>query len=91
MLLAMANLSTMHDQSLPTAATPVWRRLVYILLALGAVPVVGMGGVSSGADAAEMLEVGARLVAVGSESFRDPDAGSRITAELAANFAENAA
>ena len=56
-----------------------------------AVPVVGMGGVSSGADAAEMLEVGARLVAVGSESFRDPDAGSRITAELAANFAENAA
>jgi dihydroorotate dehydrogenase (NAD+) catalytic subunit len=56
-----------------------------------AVPVVGMGGVSSGADAAEMLEVGARLVAVGSESFRDPEAGSRITAELAANFAENAA
>jgi dihydroorotate dehydrogenase (NAD+) catalytic subunit len=56
-----------------------------------AVPVVGMGGVSSGADAAELLEVGARLVAVGSESFRDPAAGRRIVAELAANFAENAA
>jgi dihydroorotate dehydrogenase (NAD+) catalytic subunit len=56
-----------------------------------AVPVVGMGGVSSGADAAELLEVGARLVAVGSESFRDPAAGRRIAAELAANFAENAA
>jgi dihydroorotate dehydrogenase (NAD+) catalytic subunit len=56
-----------------------------------AVPVIGMGGVSSGADAAELLEVGARLVAVGSESFRDPAAGRRIVAELAANFAENAA
>ena len=56
-----------------------------------AVPVVGMGGVSSGADAAELLEVGARLVAVGSESFRDPAAGSRVAAELAAHFAENAA
>jgi dihydroorotate dehydrogenase (NAD+) catalytic subunit len=55
-----------------------------------AVPVVGMGGVSSGADAAELLEVGARLVAVGSESFRDPAAGRRVTAELAAEFAENA-
>jgi dihydroorotate dehydrogenase (NAD+) catalytic subunit len=56
-----------------------------------AVPVVGMGGVSSGADAAELREVGARLVAVGSESFRDPAAGSRVAAELAAHFAENAA
>jgi dihydroorotate dehydrogenase (NAD+) catalytic subunit len=56
-----------------------------------AVPVVGMGGVSSGADAVELLEMGARLVAVGSESFRDPAAGSRIAAELAAHFAENAA
>jgi dihydroorotate dehydrogenase (NAD+) catalytic subunit len=56
-----------------------------------AIPVVGMGGVSSGADAAELLEVGARLVAVGSESFRDPAAGSRITAELTAHFAESAA
>jgi dihydroorotate dehydrogenase (NAD+) catalytic subunit len=56
-----------------------------------ALPVIGMGGVSSGADAAELLEVGARLVAVGSESFRDPAAGSRVAAELAAHFAENAA
>jgi dihydroorotate dehydrogenase (NAD+) catalytic subunit len=55
------------------------------------VPVVGMGGVTSGADAAALLEVGARLVAVGTESFRDPAAGSRIAFELAAGFAENAA
>jgi dihydroorotate dehydrogenase (NAD+) catalytic subunit len=47
-----------------------------------ALPVVGMGGVSSGADAAEMLSAGAALIAVGTESFRDPRAGSRIAAEL---------
>jgi dihydroorotate dehydrogenase (NAD+) catalytic subunit len=46
------------------------------------VPIVGMGGVCSGADAAEMLAAGATLVAVGTESFRDPRAGNRIAAEL---------
>jgi dihydroorotate dehydrogenase (NAD+) catalytic subunit len=46
-------------------------------------PVVAMGGISSGRDAAEMLRAGARIVAVGTESFRDPAAGSRIAAELA--------
>ena len=42
------------------------------------VPVVGMGGISSSADAAEFLSAGANLVAVGTESFRDPRAGARI-------------
>jgi dihydroorotate dehydrogenase (NAD+) catalytic subunit len=45
-------------------------------------PIVGMGGVSSGEDAAEMLSAGATLIAVGTENFRDPRAGSRIVAEL---------
>lgn len=54
------------------------------------IPVVGMGGVGSGADAAALLKVGAQLVAVGTESFRDPAAGSRIARELAELFAENA-
>lgn len=47
------------------------------------VPIVGMGGVSSGDHAANLLRVGSTLVAVGTESFRDPTAGSRIAAELA--------
>jgi dihydroorotate dehydrogenase (NAD+) catalytic subunit len=46
------------------------------------VPVVAMGGISSGRDAAEMISTGARIVAVGTESFRDPAAGSRIAEEL---------
>jgi dihydroorotate dehydrogenase (NAD+) catalytic subunit len=46
------------------------------------VPVIGMGGVQTGRDASELLGVGARLVAVGTETFRDPSAGSRIASEL---------
>jgi dihydroorotate dehydrogenase (NAD+) catalytic subunit len=45
-------------------------------------PIVGMGGVQSGRDALDLLRAGATLVAVGTESFRDPAAGSRIAAEL---------
>jgi dihydroorotate dehydrogenase (NAD+) catalytic subunit len=47
------------------------------------IPIVGMGGVQSGADAWNLLAAGATLVAVGTESFRDPVAGSRIACELA--------
>jgi dihydroorotate dehydrogenase (NAD+) catalytic subunit len=47
------------------------------------IPVVGMGGVQRGQDALDLLRVGADLVAVGTESFRDPTAGSRIASELA--------
>src|SRR5690242_16447838 len=47
-------------------------------------PAIGMGGISSGADAAEFLTAGASLVAVGTENFRDPQAGSRIARELQA-------
>jgi dihydroorotate dehydrogenase (NAD+) catalytic subunit len=47
------------------------------------IPVIGMGGVGSGRDALEQISAGARLVAVGTETFRDPAAGSRVAAELA--------
>lgn len=48
------------------------------------VPVVGMGGVASGAHAAALIGVGAACVAVGTENFRDPAAGRRVARELAA-------
>jgi dihydroorotate dehydrogenase (NAD+) catalytic subunit len=51
------------------------------------IPVVAMGGISTGLDAAEMIGAGARIVAVGTESFRDPAAGSRIAAELGRELA----
>jgi dihydroorotate dehydrogenase (NAD+) catalytic subunit len=51
------------------------------------IPVIGMGGIESGRHAADFLAAGARCVAVGTESFRDPAAGRRIAAELAASAA----
>ncbi len=47
-----------------------------------AIPVVGMGGVQSAVHARDLLDAGALLVAVGTESFRDPLAGCRIAAGL---------
>jgi dihydroorotate dehydrogenase (NAD+) catalytic subunit len=45
-------------------------------------PIVGMGGVARGSHARDLLGAGATLVAVGTESFRDPAAGSRVAGEL---------
>ncbi len=53
------------------------------------IPIVGMGGVASGRQAADLLESGATLVAVGTESFRDPAAGGRIARELDDLFAKS--
>jgi dihydroorotate dehydrogenase (NAD+) catalytic subunit len=47
------------------------------------VPIFGMGGVQSGRHARDLLDAGADLVGVGTESFRDPMSGARIAAELA--------
>ena len=46
------------------------------------IPAIGMGGIASGRDARDFLVAGARCVAVGTESFRDPAAGVRIADEL---------
>ena len=46
------------------------------------VSIVGMGGVASGEHAWELLGAGATLVAVGTQSFRDPAAGARVATEL---------
>jgi dihydroorotate dehydrogenase (NAD+) catalytic subunit len=47
-----------------------------------AIPIVGMGGVQRAADALDLIRAGASLVAVGTQSFRDPACGSRIAADL---------
>ncbi len=41
-----------------------------------AMPVIGMGGIASGRDAADFLAAGATAIAVGTENFRDPAAGT---------------
>jgi dihydroorotate dehydrogenase (NAD+) catalytic subunit len=54
-----------------------------------AVPIVGMGGVQSGRHAHDLIQAGADVVAVGTESFRDPMAGARVAAELAESLANS--
>ena len=56
------------------------------VMAAVSVPVIGMGGIASGADALAFLAAGAAAVAVGTENFRDPAAGSRVRAELASEI-----
>jgi dihydroorotate dehydrogenase (NAD+) catalytic subunit len=53
------------------------------------IPIVGMGGIQNGLHAAHMLEAGATLVAVGTENFRDPSAGTRISRQLDDLFAKS--
>ena len=48
-----------------------------------AVPIVGAGGVRSGADALELLAAGATAVQVGTAAFNDPTAPLRVGRELA--------
>jgi len=46
------------------------------------VSIVGMGGIQSGHHAAQFLQAGADVVAVGTESFRDPLAGRGVAQAL---------
>jgi dihydroorotate dehydrogenase (NAD+) catalytic subunit len=55
---------------------------VYTVAEAVELPIVGMGGVQQGRDALDLIRAGAELVAVGTESFRDPAAGQRIASEL---------
>jgi dihydroorotate dehydrogenase (NAD+) catalytic subunit len=45
--------------------------------------IVGVGGVRTGEDAAELLVAGADAVQVGTATFADPRAPARVLAELA--------
>jgi dihydroorotate dehydrogenase (NAD+) catalytic subunit len=64
------------------AVRPVALEQVRSVRAAVDLPIVGMGGISTGADAAEFLALGASVVAVGTENFRDPRAGSRVAEEM---------
>jgi dihydroorotate dehydrogenase (NAD+) catalytic subunit len=63
---------------------------VYAVAQAVEIPIVGMGGVQRGTDALDLMRAGATLVAVGTESFRDPAAGGRIASEVAELLANSA-
>ncbi len=60
------------------AIHPIAVRAVFdVHAALPDLPIIGVGGVSSGADAAELLLAGASAVQVGTATFADPRAPAR--------------
>jgi dihydroorotate dehydrogenase (NAD+) catalytic subunit len=67
------------------AIHPVAVRAVHeVRAALPTLPIVGVGGVSCGADAAELILAGADAIQVGSATFADPRAPQRVLDELVA-------
>lgn len=65
------------------AIHPVAVRAVYdCRAALPELPIVGVGGVRTGADAVELIMAGADAVQVGTASFAEPDAALRVLEEL---------
>jgi len=64
------------------AIKPVALRMVAETVAAVRIPVIGIGGIASGADAVEFLRAGAQAVQVGTASFIDPRATLRIADEL---------
>jgi dihydroorotate dehydrogenase (NAD+) catalytic subunit len=65
------------------AIKPIALRLVYQAARAVKIPVIGMGGIASGEDAAEFLIAGASAVQVGTATFWDPRSPLRIAKELA--------
>jgi dihydroorotate dehydrogenase (NAD+) catalytic subunit len=64
------------------AIKPIALRLVYEAAQAVRIPVIGLGGVASGEDAAEFLIAGATAVEVGTATFWDPASPLRVANEL---------
>lgn len=64
------------------ALRPVALAAVFAARRATTLPIVGMGGVTCGRDALELIACGANDVALGTVLFADPDAPRRVRAEL---------
>jgi dihydroorotate dehydrogenase (NAD+) catalytic subunit len=64
------------------AIKPIALRMVWQAARSVRIPVVGLGGIGTGQDAAEFMVAGATAVQVGTASFWDPRATTRIAQQL---------
>ena len=65
------------------AVLPVAVRMVWEVSNAVKIPILGLGGISKGEDAAQMMLAGATAVAVGTACFADPYAPIKVRDELA--------
>ena len=65
------------------AILPVAVRMVWEVACAVNLPILGMGGVSTGEDAAQLMLAGASAVAVGTALFADPYAPLKVRDGLA--------
>ena len=65
-----------------SAVKPVAVRMVYQVARAVKIPIIGMGGIRTCADAAEFFLAGASAVAVGTANFADPSVTMKIVADL---------
>ncbi len=65
------------------AIKPIALRMVYQAAKAVKIPVIGIGGIATGEDAAEFLIAGAQAVEVGTATFLDPSSPVRVARELA--------
>jgi dihydroorotate dehydrogenase (NAD+) catalytic subunit len=66
---------------------PIALAAVYQCYGATGMPIVGMGGITTGRDALEFLAAGASAIALGTILFADPDAPGRVRRELAEELA----
>jgi len=70
------------------AVKPLALRFVYEIFRAVDVPIVGMGGIGTVGDVLDFMACGARVVAVGAASFRDPWLCRKLAHQLASTLAE---
>lgn len=73
------------------AIRPLALRMVWQAVGAVKIPVVGLGGIVTGADALQFIMAGAAAVQVGTANFLRPGACTRVTDEIAAWMAAHGA
>lgn len=71
-------LSTVTGGLSGPAVKPVAVRMVWQVAKAVKIPVIGLGGIMSGADALEFIMAGATAIQIGTANFVHPDTGTRI-------------
>jgi dihydroorotate dehydrogenase (NAD+) catalytic subunit len=64
------------------AIKPITLRMVYQITKALPIPVIGVGGITSGMDAVEYFLAGATAIQVGTTNFQDPRSPIRVLGEL---------